>query len=176
MVKKKRKILFLLFSIVACLMLQGMSYSNQNLKTVENKTLLSSTSSNCDTGLVTASVLNVRSDSSSTSSIVGYLARGTKVDVVYRESNGWYMIKFGDKYAYVSGNYISIINSNSLPVIKTGKVTASKLNVRNSSSTSSEIIGTLKRGDVAEIVSKENGWYKIKYYNSYGYVSTSYIK
>ena len=56
MVKKKRKILFLLFSIVACLMLQGMSYSNQNLKTVENKTLLSSTSSNCDTGLVTASV------------------------------------------------------------------------------------------------------------------------
>ena len=126
--------------------------------------------------LVTASVLNVRSDSSSTSSIVGYLARGTKVDVVYRESNGWYMIKFGDKYAYVSGNYISIINSNSLPVIKTGKVTASKLNVRNSSSTSSEIIGTLKRGDVAEIVSKENGWYKIKYYNSYGYVSASYIK
>ena len=62
MVKKKRKILFLLFSIVACLMLQGMSYSNQNLKTVENKTLLSSTSSNCDTGLVTASVLNVRSE------------------------------------------------------------------------------------------------------------------
>ena len=86
------------------------------------------------------------------------------------------MIKFGDKYAYVNGNYISIINSNSLPVIKTGKVTASKLNVRNSSSTSSEIIGTLKRGDVAEIVSKENGWYKIKYYNSYGYVSASYIK
>lgn len=175
MVKKKTKTLFLLCAIGTCLALQGVSYSNQTPKTIENKTVLSSTS-DCETGLVTASVLNVRSDSSVTSNIIGSLARGTKVDVVYRESNGWYMIKFGTKYAYVNGNYISIINSNSLPIIQTRKVTASKLNVRKGSSTSSEIIGTLKKGDVAEIVSKENGWYKIKYYNSYGYVSASYVK
>ena len=176
MVKKKTKTLFLLCAIGTCLVLQGVSYINQTPKTIENKTVLSASSSDCETGLVTASVLNVRSDSSSTSSIIGSLARGTKVDVVYRESNGWYMIKFGTKYAYVNGSYLSIINSNSLPIIQTGKVSASKLNVRTSPSTSSEIIGTLKKGDVAEIVSKENGWYKIKYYNSYGYVSASYVK
>ncbi len=175
MVKNKTKTLFLLCAIGTCLALQGISYSNPSPKTIENKTVLSSIS-DCETGLVTASVLNVRSDSSTNSSIIGYLARGTKVDVVYRESNGWYMIKFGTKYAYVNGNYISIINSNSLPIIQTGKVTASKLNVRSGASTSSEIIGTLKKGNVAEIVSKENGWYKIKYYNSYGYVSSSYVK
>lgn len=175
MVKKKTKTLFLLCAIGTCLVLQGISYSNPTTQAIENKTVLSSTSE-CETGLVTASVLNVRSDSSSTSGIIGSLARGTKVDVVYRESNGWYMIKFGTKYAYVNGNYISIINSNSLPIIETKTVTASKLNVRTSSSTSGEIIGTLKRGDLAEIVSKEDGWYKIKYYNSYGYVSAAYVK
>ena len=175
MVKNKRKTLILLCAVGACLTLQGISYSNETTKTIENKTLLSN-SSQCETGLVTASVLNVRSDSSSTSNVVGSLARGTKVDVVYRESNGWYMIKFGTKYAYVNGNYISIINSNSLPITETKTVVASKLNVRTGSSTSSEIIGTLKKGDIAEIVSKENGWYKIKYYNSYGYVSASYVK
>ncbi|MDO4536271.1 MAG: SH3 domain-containing protein [Clostridium perfringens] len=176
MVKNKAKTLFLLCTIGTCIVLQGLSYSNPTSKTIENKTVLSSSTSDCETGLVTASVLNVRSDSSATSSIVGSLARGTKVDVVYRESNGWYMIKFGSKYAYVNGNYISIINSNSLPIIQTSKVIASKLNVRSGSSTSNEIIGTLKKGDLVEIVSKENGWYKIKFYNSYGYVSASYVK
>lgn len=176
MIRKKSKTLLILCVIGTSLTLQGVCYSTQANAAVTESRVLLSNASECDTGLVTASVLNVRDDSSSSSEVVGSLAKGTKVDVVYRESNGWYMIKFGSKYAYVSGNYLTITDSTSLPVIKTGKVTASKLNVRNGSSKSNEIIGTLKRGDIVEIVEVENGWYKIKFYNSYGYINASYVK
>ena len=57
-----------------------------------------------------------------------------------------------------------------------GYVKATSLNVRSTSSTSGSILGKLASGAKVAIVQKEsNGWYKIKYESSYGYVSGDYI-
>lgn len=53
--------------------------------------------------------------------------------------------------------------------------TNSSLNVRNSGSISSDILGTLKKGDTVSIVAAYGDWYKIKFNSSYGYVSSKYI-
>lgn len=182
MIKNKIKSLLLIGIIGSVVAFQGISCLAST--TTQNQILLSSNCNTCEceTGLVTASSLNVRDDSSSEANIIGLLAKGTKVDVVYRESNGWYMIKFENGYAYVSGDYITILNNNmqqsrNNPIIRTSTVNTSVLNVRTGPSTSDEVIGTLKKGDIVEIVSrKTHGWYKIKYYNSYAYVHASFIK
>lgn len=57
-----------------------------------------------------------------------------------------------------------------------GYVKTTSLNVRSTSSTSGSILGKLASGAKVAIVQKEsNGWYKIKYESSYGYVSGDYI-
>ncbi len=132
------------------------------------------------TGVVNASSLNVRSEASASSSKIGALSRGTKVNIVDKLSNGWYKIKFNNGYGYISGDYISNVassnSSNETQVIKTGTTNTNSLNVRSGASTTYEKIGSLPRGTTVEIVNIEsNGWYKIRYKDGYGYVSSSYI-
>lgn len=59
---------------------------------------------------------------------------------------------------------------------KTGKVTATKLNVRSTASTKARVIGTFKKYQAVTIISTSRYYHKIKYGNSYGYVLKSYIK
>jgi len=62
-----------------------------------------------------------------------------------------------------------------LPVIKTGYVSASAVNVRSSASTSSSRITSLSRRTEVNIVEELDGWYKIKLSNGIGYVSSQYV-
>ncbi|MFR0001540.1 MAG: SH3 domain-containing protein [Intestinibacter bartlettii] len=127
------------------------------------------------TGKTTVSSLNVRSGPSSNYSKLGILIKGTKVEVVERYSNGWYKIKYKGSYGYVSGAYVSLDGSKG-EVIATGKTTAG-LNVRSGAGTGYKKIGYLNKGTKVEIVTKlSNGWYKIKFNSSYGYVSGDYVK
>ncbi|WP_270772728.1 SH3 domain-containing protein [Intestinibacter bartlettii] len=127
------------------------------------------------TGKTTVSSLNVRSGPSSNYSKLGILTKGTKVEVVERYSNGWYKIKYKGSYGYVSGAYVSLDGSKG-EVIATGKTTAG-LNVRSGAGTGYKKIGHLNKGTKVEIVTKlSNGWYKIKFNSSYGYVSGNYVK
>ena len=72
------------------------------------------------TGTVTASVLNVRKSASTSSKILGKLKNGATVTIVDTSTKGWYKIKYGSGYGYVSSQYVSI-NSNS------GKTTGDKV-------------------------------------------------
>lgn len=121
--------------------------------------------------------LNVRQSTSTTSNILGKLSNGTKVEIVGTLS-GWYKIKYGTSYGYVSSSYISntpVSNSvitTQTAYVKTGSI---NLNVRQSASTSSTILGKLSNKTQITIVETLNGWYKIKYGTGYGYVSSSYV-
>ena len=144
------------------------------------------------TGKVTASILNVRSGAGTSYKVIGSLKNGATVTIV-ETKNGWHKIKYGSSYGYVSSSYIKVNStssngstngsgntvkppSNSGNTQKTGKVTASTLNVRSGVGTSYKVIGSLKNGSTVTIVETKNGWHKIKYGSSYGYVSSNYIK
>lgn len=58
----------------------------------------------------------------------------------------------------------------------TVNVTSGGLNVRQSPSSSSAIIGWLAKDSTVTIVETLSGWYKINYKTGYGYVSATYIK
>ena len=90
-----------------------------NVKSVNTSTGSSNSNSNNNTssikvthtGTVNTSSLNVRSKSNASSSKLGTLSKGSKVEIVEKVSNGWYKIKFKKGYGYVSGSYISNVKS-----------------------------------------------------------------
>ncbi len=97
-------------------------------------------------GKINTTTLNVRSGSSTSSSKIGTLSKGTIVDIVKVEKNGWYKIKYKKGYGYISGSYVVDVDpnenedndsSNDETVIKKGKINTTTLNVRSGSSTSS---------------------------------------
>lgn len=77
-------------------------------------------------------------------------------------------------------------NSGTLPgdeaVINTGEIynVSSTVNVRKGTSTSTQILTSLKLGDKVDILKEESGWYKIKAkvnnYDLIGYVYKDYVK
>ena len=59
---------------------------------------------------------------------------------------------------------------------KTGKITASSLNMRKSASTESKVVGVLREGDKVTIKDSSGSWYKVTKGSKTGYVAKKYVK
>ena len=64
-------------------------------------------------GIVNTAKLNVRDVDGTQGRILGQLSKGDKIDILGKTTNNWYQIKFNGTTAYVSGNYIDIVNEAS---------------------------------------------------------------
>ncbi|SCH38375.1 C40 family peptidase [Romboutsia sp. Marseille-P6047] len=129
------------------------------------------------TKVVTATTLNVRSGAGTNYSKIGTLSKGDEVSVI-SESNGWAKINYKGTNGYVSNDYIVSKNnsgSSSESIISYKIVTATTLNVRSGAGTNYSKIGTLSKGDEVSVISESNGWAKINYKGTNGYVSSDYI-
>ena len=63
------------------------------------------------------------------------------------------------------------------PVVsKTGKVTASALNIRSGASTKDKVVGSAKKGDTLSVLSVSGKWAKVSFGKATGYVHTDYLK
>jgi len=127
----------------------------------------------------TKSNLSVRKGPSTTYTKVGSLKKNVKVTIAAKTNNGWYKIKFNNSYAYVSSQYITIANNkpepSETPYSAIGTVN-SNLNARKGPNTTYAKIGSLKKNAKVSVVAKtSNNWYKIKFNNSYAYVSSQYV-
>lgn len=85
--------------------------------------ILCSTAFAAENGTVIANILNIRSGPSTSNSIVGKLYVGNTVSIIAKENN-WYQIEYGNKKAYVSGDYVSI-NATSRSSFRTDDTTIS---------------------------------------------------
>ncbi|EOU1651111.1 SH3 domain-containing protein [Clostridium perfringens] len=136
-------------------------------------------------GLISANQLNVRTSPNENGQVIGTLYKNNNVNVLDKSIDGWYKIDFNGRRAYVSSKYVNLIlyKNNEVktevkkePIEGTGKVNINTaLNVRQASTTNSRIIGSLKGGEKVNIISESNGFYKIEFNNSYGYVYSKYI-
>lgn len=124
--------------------------------------------------------LRVRAAASANSSVLGYLNNKSTIEVLGEEGD-WYKINFNGQTAYVSKDYVTLENgttSGTLTTSSSGQVinVSSELRVRQSPSTSSAIIGSLKNGEKFDIISKSGDWYNIKTGNIIGFISGEYVK
>lgn len=160
----------------------GLVVSNGNTNNVVNTGSSSSdneTSSVIKTGYVNSqSGLKVRKGPSTSYDSLGTLGYKETVNILSAE-NGWYKIQYNDTTGYVSSAYVTITTNsenNNDVVNKTGYVNSiGGLNVRSGPSVSYNTLGALAYKTTVTILGEENGWYKIKYGNTNGYVSSTYI-
>ena len=144
---------------------------------VDKQYLAPSSQSSSGTYYVTATTLNVRSNPSTSSSIVGRLSHGSSVSV--SKLNGdWGQLSSG---GWVALRYLSK-NSQGKVSIKSGntyRVTASSLNVRASASTSGSRIDQISRNTSAYVQKTSGNWAYVRYTKSgktkYGWVYSSYL-
>lgn len=129
-----------------------------------------------------SSNLNLRSSTSTSSSIISKLPNGAKV-TVYSETGGWAKVRANGKEGYVSTAYLTngpSGNGNSedklATVTKYVSVNpGSNLILRSSASTNASIITKLPNRTQVTVFSEANGWAKVKANGKEGYVSTTYL-
>ena len=118
--------------------------------------------------VITADAVNFRSGPSTSYSSLGYFNKGDKVEYL-GTSGSWLKVKYNNKTGYVYGSYVG----NYATI--TQYVTATTLNVRSGAGTSYSVLGSLSKGTKVEVISTTNGWSKINYNGSIGYVSSQYL-
>ena len=148
-------------------------YASDKYITLTTNQSQSSNTSSSNKGRVntTSSNLNIRKSPTTKASVTGKLSPGTVVDIIEKQSNGWYYINNNGKKGYVDGKYITLVSSNSsnttsqntTNVGKIATVSANALNVRSGAGTNYSVINKLYAGNNVKILSSSsNGWYKVE--------------
>ena len=138
-----------------------------------------------------SSTLKLRESGSSSADVLTYMPHGTIVEVL-SDSGSWYQVRtLGGTVGYCSAQYLTRLDdeitttttptetsgqSDPDAVAATGEVTGSSVNVRSGPSTSASVLGSLKKGDGVEIISQNNGFYRIVYNSGTAYISSSYVR
>lgn len=126
-----------------------------------------------------SSSVNLRSEANTSSSILAELKNGTAVTVV-STANGWCKVTCSGKTGYIKQDYVSTTGSasnNTSASTGTAAVVkcSSTVNFRSAASTSSTILGELKNGTAIIVLSTSNGWSKVSYAGTTGYISADYL-
>lgn len=145
----------------------GVAVANPN---VNNE----STSLKASSGVITADALNVRSSANTSSTILGKLYKGNTVTIV-DTVNGWHKINFNNRTGWIHGEFVQTAKPAETPSGKVGTVNATALNVRSGAGTKFGTLGSLKQNTKITILEATNGWFKISYNGSTGYVSQDYV-
>lgn len=165
----------------------GIAFSNKEIQATENKTVntyenvvssKSTTNGTMGTVINVTTNLRVRSDAGTNYGIVGYLYNGQKVEIE-GEKGDWYRIKTNASSGYISKEYIKSEQSTSgISTTQKGQVIniSSTLNIRQSASIDSAVIGNLKNEETFDIISKSGGWYNIKIGKVLGFIHGDYVK
>ena len=134
-------------------------------------------------GTITASSVNLRPTASTSGEPLATLSKGTQVEVL-KKSGDYYKVRYSGVTGYVLKTYVGSLksvssssgsntSSSTAVATKKAKVTASELNVRNSSG--STVLFKLTKGQIVEILGTSGSTYQIKYEGKSGYASQSYL-
>jgi N-acetylmuramoyl-L-alanine amidase len=131
----------------------------------------SSGTTNSGQGMVTTSVgLNLRDTPSAAGKVLLTIPGSTTIDI-YAQQGQWYQTAYQGKNGWVSANYVQVTQS-----YKQGRITASGgLNLRQSPSTTAEILQTIPQGATISITGEQQDWYKVTYRGTAGWVFAEYV-
>lgn len=121
----------------------------------------------------TTAALNLRT--SPNGSVITTMPVGTKVEII-STSNGWNQVKYGSKTGWASKTYLKLVTGTTTPPAPTINyvyVSASALNLRTSPN--GAVITMIPYGTRVQTVSTSGDWTQIKYGNTTGWASSTYL-
>ncbi|MBP3906030.1 MAG: SH3 domain-containing protein, partial [Peptostreptococcaceae bacterium] len=145
------------------------SFANGNIEeSIQGRT--------ADYRTITGNDVNFRKGPGTNYSSIAKLNKGAKVEFLGTQGS-WTKLKYNGTEGYVHSNYVSTASSsNSEETVKTTKVvTGSSVNLRKGPGTSYTVIKALSRGTKVGYISESNGWAKIIYNGTIGYMSAKYL-
>lgn len=140
----------------------------------------------CDKGYiqVTASSLSLRSGAGSNFARLATIPSG-EVLKVSGSLGAWYQVTYGKFTGYVSGEYVSATTKDGF---STGSdesdestaastavyITCDALSLRDQASTDGSKLDSLPNGTQVNVLSEEDGWYKVSYNGQIGYINAEF--
>lgn len=122
------------------------------------------------------SYINIRSEATTESEIVGKLYSQSAVTVLGSEGE-WYKIHSGNCEGYIKMDYITTGDEELAKSISTrvASVNVDNLNIRDDMSTEGAVLGQVSNGDVLIVAEELDGWIKVYTEEGEGYVSADYV-
>lgn len=126
-------------------------------------------------GAITGSGVRMRSEPTTSSSVVTTMDKGTAVALLDAESeDGWYHIAFAGKTGYVSADYL--IKDQDGKFTTYGCLNADSVRIRSAASTESEAVNTLSEGTTFTVNGITDGWYQVTCkYGTQGYIRSDFV-
>jgi uncharacterized protein YgiM (DUF1202 family) len=128
--------------------------------------------------------LNLRSSSSTKGSILTTIPKGKSVTYISK-SGSWFKVKYSGKTGWVSSSYLKGAtpnkNESPSPSVEKPKAnltyqTTARLNLRTEASTQGSVLTLIPKGEKVTYLSKNSFWFKVKYGNKTGWVSSEFLK
>ena len=110
-------------------------------------------------GCTTGSSLRLRSEPSTSSSVVTHLGKYYATAVLDDSTEGWYKVNYNGNVGYVSADYVTIDKDNIFTTY--GRVTGSGVNVRELAATTSAAVAVLNEGTFVTVNGFVGGWYSV---------------
>lgn len=133
--------------------------------------------------IVNGDTINLRSGPGTNTALVGQSNKGAQLPILDK-SGDWYKVQFNDKVAWVAGWLVNVKSTTTASTTtdsnKTNPQTNTKvalvngdlLNVRSGPSTTSDVVGKVKKGEKLTILEQKGDWYKIQGSNLTGWVAS----
>ena len=119
--------------------------------------------------------VNIRAKAKSSSKVLGVANNGDTF--TYKGKSGkWTKVAYNGGTAYIYTSYLTVTKGTETPKgTKMYVVNTDELNIRGKSSSSSTIVGTLKKGDEVNVIGASGKWTQITYGDGTAWVYSTYI-
>ena len=125
-------------------------------------------------GTTTGSSLRLRSEPSTSASVVTMLDKGVSVAILDDSADGWYKIGYNGSTGYVSADYLTVDSDNVFTTY--GRIKSEGVNVRSAASTDSSVLATVSDGTIVTVNGLVDGWYDVTcQYGTEGYIRSDYV-
>ena len=125
-------------------------------------------------GFVNTASLRLRSDATTNSKILDTAPQNDCVVVISR-SGDWYKVNYNLQEGYMHKDYLDVLTRENAE-LGYGKLTGSSVNVRSGAGTSYRSVAEASKGSKCYILGLNNGWYKVIYNSSIGYIRSDFVE
>ena len=124
-------------------------------------------------GFVNTNSLRLRSDATTNSKVVDTAPKNDCVVVISKHGD-WYKVNYNLQEGYMHKNYIDVLTRENAE-LGYGQINGTSVNIRSGAGTSYRSVGIASKGSKCYILGLNNGWYKVIYNSTIGYIRSDFV-
>lgn len=125
-------------------------------------------------GFVKGDSLRLRAQASTNSTIIANAPRNDCVVVLAKEG-AWYKVNYNLNVGYMHSDYLNVLTKENAE-LGYGKITGTNVNLRSGPSTAHSVAATADNGEKCYIIGLNEGWYKVIYNGTTGYIRSDFLE